>query len=166
MPADTPVPEAKGALRFPPMFLRFLAMVTFSWSLNRAIARKLHVMLSESMPLEVLNVAFVLLRGFPRSKCAEVSAFSRTWICFTRIEPILARFEFANHVVLLFVSCSTSLDDIGAHGQSEHRVSAVLKLGKRSSHFPPTPAAAGDLQIDPRNAQADNEHCMSILKGN
>jgi hypothetical protein len=49
------------------------------------------------MSLEILDVAFVLLRGPFSPKGAEIPAFARFWVFLARIEPILAACEFADH---------------------------------------------------------------------
>jgi hypothetical protein len=51
--------------------------------------------------LEILHVFFVLLGGLARLERAEVSAFSGLGIFLARIEPLLARRQFADHAVLL-----------------------------------------------------------------
>jgi hypothetical protein len=55
---------------------------------------------SSALPssLEELNVALVFLRCLPGAKGSQVATFARSSVLFDRIEPILARFEFADHV--------------------------------------------------------------------
>jgi hypothetical protein len=50
-----------------------------------------------SMPLEVLNLALVLLCRRAARKRAEIPPLVRLRIHLARVEPILAGFEFANH---------------------------------------------------------------------
>ncbi|MGN6310204.1 MAG: hypothetical protein ACTHNN_11675 [Xanthobacteraceae bacterium] len=56
-----------------------------------------HFVQSALVSLEVLDFALMLLGGSAASKCAEVAALAGFWINLARIDPILSRFEFANH---------------------------------------------------------------------
>src|SRR5262249_44013382 len=47
-----------------------------------------------------LHRPFMLLCVLATEKRAEVSAFACPWISFLRIEPVLARLEFADHDTL------------------------------------------------------------------
>ena len=49
------------------------------------------------MPLEILNVALVLLRGLFSGKSAEVASRSSARIFLARIESIFTAGEFADH---------------------------------------------------------------------
>ena len=49
------------------------------------------------MTLEILNRAFVFLRGGLAVKCAEIFPLARSRIFLAGIQPILAGFQFPNH---------------------------------------------------------------------
>ena len=49
------------------------------------------------VPLEELNLALVFYRCFARLECAEITALTGFRILLSRIEPIRARFQLANH---------------------------------------------------------------------
>jgi hypothetical protein len=49
------------------------------------------------MPLEILDSAFVLLRGSASRKRAEITPPAGLRILLARIEPVLAGRELANH---------------------------------------------------------------------
>jgi hypothetical protein len=53
------------------------------------------------MPLEILHFTFVLLRRRARFEGAEIAATAGLRIKLSRIEPVLARFQFADHLKLL-----------------------------------------------------------------
>jgi hypothetical protein len=49
------------------------------------------------VPLEVLNLAFVLLGGAFALEGAEVAALAGLRVLLARIEPVFAGFELADH---------------------------------------------------------------------
>jgi hypothetical protein len=49
------------------------------------------------MALEILDGAFVFLRGSLAVERAKVFSFARSRILFARIQPILPGFQFPNH---------------------------------------------------------------------
>jgi alkanesulfonate monooxygenase SsuD/methylene tetrahydromethanopterin reductase-like flavin-dependent oxidoreductase (luciferase family) len=52
-----------------------------------------------SMPFEILHRAFVLLGGGAGSEGAEIAAAAGLGIYFSRVEPVLAGRQFADHGV-------------------------------------------------------------------
>ena len=54
----------------------------------------------DSMPLEILNFAFVLLGRFLRVERAEVAALAGLRIFLARIKSILSGFQFSDHAEL------------------------------------------------------------------
>jgi hypothetical protein len=52
------------------------------------------------MPLEILHRAFVLFGRLARLEGAEIATPAGLWIGHARIEPVLARFQFADHVII------------------------------------------------------------------
>lgn len=50
-----------------------------------------------SVPLEVLDFSFVLLRGLARAKCSEVATTSGLGVRLSRVKPEAAGGEFADH---------------------------------------------------------------------
>jgi hypothetical protein len=49
------------------------------------------------LPLEELNLALVFYRCFARLECTEITALTGFRILLSRVEPIRARFQLANH---------------------------------------------------------------------
>ena len=54
------------------------------------------------MPLEVLNLAFVLLGGLARRERAEISTPAGLWIDLAGIEAVFARLELAEKITAKF----------------------------------------------------------------
>jgi hypothetical protein len=53
------------------------------------------------MPLEILDVALVLLRGFFSREGAEIAALAGARVLFSRIKSVFAAGKFAYHLGLL-----------------------------------------------------------------
>jgi hypothetical protein len=53
------------------------------------------------MPFEILNRAFVFLRRCLALESAEIFSFARSRIFLAGIQPILAGFQFSNHIDFL-----------------------------------------------------------------
>jgi hypothetical protein len=60
-----------------------------------------------SFSFEVLHGSLVALGSFPRREGAQVSAFARTRAAFARVETILARLQFSDHLNETFRSRRT-----------------------------------------------------------
>ena len=76
-------------LRFaaPAAFLTLRLAATFCFSL----------VIAYSVPFEVLNSALVSLGLFPRWERSKIATLSRFGVFLARVEPVLSRFQFANH---------------------------------------------------------------------
>jgi hypothetical protein len=61
------------------------------------------------MPFEILNRAFVFLRRCLALERAEIFSFARSRIFLAGIQPILAGFQFPDHVDLSVARCTPTL---------------------------------------------------------
>ena len=52
------------------------------------------------MSLEILHCAFVLFSRVTRVERAEVPALACLWILLARVESILPRFQFSDHLLM------------------------------------------------------------------
>jgi hypothetical protein len=53
------------------------------------------------MPLEILDVALVLLRGFFSREVAEIAALAGARVLFSRVKSVFAAGKFADHLGIL-----------------------------------------------------------------
>ncbi|WP_292242443.1 hypothetical protein, partial [Mesorhizobium sp.] len=51
-------------------------------------------------PLEILHLAFVLLRSLAAVKCPEIAALAGLFVLLARIEPVFSVFDFSDRLSL------------------------------------------------------------------
>src|SRR5664280_2057795 len=95
------------------------------------------------MPLEILDVALVLLRGLLAGKGAEITAPAGARIFLARIEPVLAAAELADHArarsrlrnaacaLLILASCARRMAGVG------FSLAGILRRGLAMKRSPP-----------------------------
>ncbi len=101
-------PPLRHPIASPPHFLFFDSLSTSSKRIRRSQCDRrgrtfVHRASRDdaaraSRPLEELHRSFVSLRGRACSERPQIAAVSRLGVLLSRIEPVLPRFEFANHL--------------------------------------------------------------------